>query len=371
MKESVAELRMTAVGPRQQWYIRVRKPGKDNPSRVYLGLTSHMTKPEARKERDKILEQFRNTPIVFHNRYMTVGEFIDTIYRPEFLIEARAKRSTIAYYEWVIKTHILPTFGKMKIGDVRVFDVNKWLISLRKQDHSYYTMATERGILQAIFKRAEMHELIEKNPVRNSEIPAERELKRPKRMFSKEDIAKVIEAAPDLALKLRLGVSTGMRISEILGLRWVNVDLINGTLTVKERVYNGDVDTPKNLAVRGKIMPLGSLLDEMRRHKSNVGDCDYVFPSVRSKTLPTSYTTVHVNLRDVLKQLGMWTPGFSFHALRRTYISVMNASGANAVEVASAVGKASVQSLLEYQVLSLERHAELVERVQKEILEPQ
>jgi len=56
-------------------------------------------------------------------------------------------------------------------------------------------------------------------------------------------------------------VSTGMRISEVLGLKWRAVDLVRGFVNVKERYYRGDTDEPKSeRSIRS--VPLGYLIEK-------------------------------------------------------------------------------------------------------------
>src|SRR5690349_7703506 len=75
-------------------------------------------------------------------------------------------------------------------------------------------------------------------------------------------------------------VSTGMRVSEVLGLKWGAVDLFRGCFRVVERYYRGDTDVPKS-EHSNRSLPLGSLADAYRRHKPrNAGRDDYVFEDV-------------------------------------------------------------------------------------------
>ena len=65
---------------------------------------------------------------------------------------------------------------------------------------------------------------------------------------------------------IETAVSTGMRISEILGLRWRCVDLNRGVIKVEERLYRGEIGEPKSERAR-RILPLGLLLESYRQHR--------------------------------------------------------------------------------------------------------
>lgn len=361
----------TAPGPRQRWYWKTRKDGKAYPERDYLGLTSQVDKAEAKKALATRYAEIKNTPIISLDRSMTFAQFLDTVFIPEAMPEdgGLKKRTTVGQYRIIIDHHIRPFFGDMKLGAVKTFDVNRWLKNLHtEKNHVHSTLQAERGILSAIFSRAEVHELIERNPVSKSELPVRAGLVRKKRTFSREEIERVIAEVPsDLALMIRLGISTGLRISEILALRWKNVDLINGTIKIVERVYRHDIDTPKNAAVLNKVMPLGILVDEMRRQLLAVNGSQWVFPSPVSTTRPIGDMAVRGKLRDVLKKLDLWNLGVGFHSFRRTNISYLNRNF-NSEEVRSAVGKADRDGLVPYQILDPKRHAEMVDRIQSELL---
>lgn len=91
-------------------------------------------------------------------------------------------------------------------------------------------------------------------------------------------LARLPEPSRSLVLLLML---TGMRIGEVLALRWRNVDLLNGLLQVEETVYDGHFDQPKSRhSVR--LIPLGplavALLTERRRRKVDEPS-SLVFPS--------------------------------------------------------------------------------------------
>ena len=59
-----------------------------------------------------------------------------------------------------------------------------------------------------------------------------------------------IEVPLFVRLMIETVVSTSMRISELLGLRWRCVDLDRGLVYVQERYYRGDTDEPKSVPVK-------------------------------------------------------------------------------------------------------------------------
>lgn len=367
MRESLPKLHLSPAGPRQRWYVRVRLPGKDYPERVYLGLSAFMDKRQARDARKEKLSELSKLAPIDLSRAIKFADFVE-FFRQESLNLSKMKKSSFDLYTMILKNHVLPVFGPMKMCDVKTVHVNTWLRDLHeKKGHSWKTLRLERGFLRSIFASAvDVHDLLVKNPVAKSEYPCPKQLKREKRRLTPEELNRVWEKVPRLRFILQLEASTGLRISEVLGLRWQNVDLLAGTITIKERYYQRVLDTPKNKAVRDMVFPLCALTEDLHRQKIEAGDSPFVFPSPRCPMKqPISYPTLHALLKGALEDLGLYTEGTSFHALRRTYISEMGENGVNSVEQAALVGKASPESLMEYHVPSLERRTELVDRIQK------
>ena len=75
-------------------------------------------------------------------------------------------------------------------------------------------------------------EYISNNPVRGVKMP-ERTLKRPQRFLSAEEVQRLIASSKEPTRRIIiLATTTGLRIGEILALRWGRIDLLRGTLLV-------------------------------------------------------------------------------------------------------------------------------------------
>ena len=91
------------------------------------------------------------------------------------------------------------------------------------------------------------------NPVRGVKMP-ERTLKRPHRFLTMEQVRRLIAASEEpVRTIVLLAAMTGLRIGEILALRWGRVNLTAGTLRVEETCYHGHFGTPKTKASRREL----------------------------------------------------------------------------------------------------------------------
>ena len=64
-----------------------------------------------------------------------------------------------------------------------------------------------------------------------------------------------------------LAVTTGMRVGELLGLRWKDMDLQAGTLQVKRTVFNGHIEAPKTLKGRRSIKLTQTSIRALQKHQ--------------------------------------------------------------------------------------------------------
>jgi len=82
-------------------------------------------------------------------------------------------------------------------------------------------------------------------------------LKREKRILDDDQLrVLLVELPAEIGLMVRTAVSTGMRVSEIIGLKWRAVDLEYGLVHLQERYYRGDTDEPKTDKSK-RPLPLG------------------------------------------------------------------------------------------------------------------
>ena len=121
-------------------------------------------------------------------------------------------------------------------------------------------------------------------------------------------------------------VLTGLRIGEILALRWKYVDLCRHTLRVAETVYDGHFDTPKSQR-SARIVPLAeeacSTLGKLR--SSSTRPDDLVFSMDTGQPLDR-HNLLRRQLRPTCEKLGLL--GITWHSLRHAHATLLDAAGA-------------------------------------------
>src|SRR4030088_2649311 len=117
------------------------------------------------------------------------------------------------------------TLGHMRLAEVRAMEVESWLRSLPLAKSS---CAKIRGILSGLFNHACRHELFDRNPIRLVRQGAKR-----RSTPSVPPPAKIKVLISGLGLRERtlvlLAASTGLRQSELFGLKWGDINFAQGT----------------------------------------------------------------------------------------------------------------------------------------------
>jgi integrase len=188
--------------------------------------------------------------------------------------------ATIEAHSSYLKLHIAPKWGECRLSAVRTIAVEEWLNSL---PFAPGTRTKLRNIMSAVFTHGIRYEWITFNPISKVRCSAIR-LREPD-VLSPEEFRSIL---PHLQLRERamvmLAGSTGLRRSEMFGLKWSNVDMQNMQVSVARSVVRNRLGNVKTRA-SGKPVPLHGVvcvvLNEWRRESLYDGDDDFVFPSIR------------------------------------------------------------------------------------------
>ena len=156
-------------------------------------------------------------------------------------------------------------------------------------------------------------------------------------------------------------------IIEILGLQEKHLDFKAGMVRVRQRYYRGDLDEVKNQrAVRD--IPMGYLVESLRRKCT--GDPERFVFSVKTK-YGECRDDRDINphfLRPAAKVLGIYFPGFGFHAFRREAITALSADS-DPFQALRTTGHTKVDMSLVYTLTDSERQGEAIKKHQERILD--
>jgi integrase len=238
---------------------RVRDHGSETGWRYKRESLRGMSHKQAKKilaERLNEVNAINNNPRQ-HAPSMTFADFASGLWK-SYLGNKRVKPSTAYSYDSMIEKHLIPAFGAMQLGQITTVDVTEFFNKTQEKLASKYRLNLY-ALLNTMFDVASQHDLVEKSPVRRKLHRPQHEPKE-KPVLSAEQVRKVIEAvAEEYKPLFVITAVTGMRIGEILALRWQDVDLDAKKMTVRHNLWRGQLGTPKTKA-SAKTRNLSDLL---------------------------------------------------------------------------------------------------------------
>lgn len=280
------------------------------------------------------------------------------------------KKSTYRSYTWQVRTQILPTLGHVALQALTTTQAQAWIskekdrisdktgqpISARMVRYSY-------TLLHAAFAQAQSAGLVRAN-VWDAVTPPR---PAPKRgvVWNEAQVARFLAAACRTFYHpiWLVSLTTGMRIGELLGLRWSDVDIEGATATVEQGVVlwdeGFDFDTPKTESGR-RTVSLGAITvaalrehrvrQDAQREKRGAAwtNLDLVFAS-RNGT-PLEPTNVRRELRLITERLGL--PHTRLHGLRHASSTIAIQNGVPINTVSQRLGHSRVETTLALYVRS-------------------
>jgi len=195
---------------------------------------------------------------------MSFGDFVTQKIEPVVL--PTLKPATQEVYSYLLRKHLLPRFRDCRLCDITRAEVQQFLIRKLKDGYAWETTHHLRSLMSKIIGTAVDWNYLSVNAVRGAKMP-ERSLKRPHRFLSLEDVRGLLENSNEpVRTIVLLAVMTGLRIGEILALRWGRINLSAGTLRVEETCYKGNFGTPKTRASRRELPLAPVVVQALRAH---------------------------------------------------------------------------------------------------------
>lgn len=334
-----------------------------------LGFVDEMGRKRAMQLRAEVLETINAGRFVVQSqirfRDLTKG-----------FVEVRLGQlgvATQAQYRSQIDNHLLPAFGEQKLCEIDRPAIEEFLTA-KADSLGWWARNNLRSILSAIFTTAKDWKLWDgENPTRGVRI-GKKKFVREKRLLSVEQMRALLAALPDrLRFLVLIQFGLGLRISETLGLRWRDIDFDGARVAIRRRWYRGDLseeDETKTESSNAELPLSPAMLAEFRRrypgpHKRE----DFVFVGEDGRMPPDDRDLLRFEFRPILKRLGLYYPGFGWHAFRRQNITWrQQLGGATPLEAQKAARHASLDMTYLYTLSDPERETAQQQRMFDELL---
>ena len=245
---------------------------------------------------------------------------------------AGRKAATLEGYESMLRVHLLPFFGDVALDRISPRDIEQFIAVKLADGLSPKSIRNVLIFLGGIYAYAELHDLVAMNPVRRVEKPRSPE-RSEVRFLDEAELEALVRAVPDDVLggvERPLYVTaamTGLRMGELLGLRWEDIDWTARRVRVRQAFVRGEFTTPKS--VRGsRSVPLGARvaaeLDALSQVTAYGADSDLVFghPSLGK---PLDRSKLLKRFKGALATAGVRE--VRFHDLRHTFGTRIAARG--------------------------------------------
>ena len=253
---------------------------------------------------------------------------------------AGLERATVKQYREHVEQHIAPFIGLLKLSEISAQTVRKFEDSLREQERSPAMVRKIIGSLGSLLADAQEQGLSARNPVRdlrrnrrrgkerNAEKRQKGKLKIGVDIPTPDEIKAIITHVTGRWRPLLItAVFTGLRASELRGLRWKDVDIKAGELHVRQRADRFDeIGKPKSAAGE-RVVPFGKFVaNTLKEWKLTCpkSEGDLVFPNGAGK-VELLANIINRGLIPVEIVAGVTVDGEAkytgLHALRHFYAS--------------------------------------------------
>lgn len=245
------------------------------------------------------------------------------------VVAIQGKPSTLASYRGTAKRYLVPAFGHRPLAKLAPSDVEALHAAMRARGLALRTIRGAHTLLHGALSHAVRQNLIPRNvcDVVASPTPTRATIS----PLDAAQIRQLLDAASGdrFAALYHVALTTGMRLGELLGLRWRDVDLERGSLAVRQQINRmvgqGSVaSAPKGKRGRGIPLP-ASTVEALRGHKRRQAedrlragsawrDHDLVFASLVGT--PLAAQSVYRRFKPLLVRAGV--PDIRFHDLRHS-----------------------------------------------------
>lgn len=348
--------------------------------------TVHGTKKDAEVELAKFVTEVQNG-LVVDGKSLRFSEFTE-IWKRDYGSKELAP-TTYKRYCRMLETRLLPYFGHFYINKIRPTDIMKFYDLLEKDTQlvrksgnngektkkplSGKTILEHHRLLRAMLHKAVYWQLIVSNPAERVQAPKARKPKR--RSYDDEQTKILLENLELLSIEdtkykvaIILTIFTGVRLGELMGLEWQDVDFKNGIISInRSSQYLSDMGvftkTPKTeSSIREIAIPefIISLLEEYKlwyeEQKSIYGELwtnsDRLFVQADGKPMhPSSISKWFVRY---VSTIGL--PVINFHGLRHTNASLLVAQNVDIAVISARLGHAQISTTLDFYVHPLLSH---------------
>jgi len=312
--------------------------------------------PTAQLSRQRAKEKIEKLPKLLGNKNslpqskIALGQYLLEWLEEEH--KHQIAHSTWKRYRALAVHHIVPVIGQIPLRKIVPSDIQSVLTTMREGGQSPRSQQQARALLSVALGEAENNEYIPTNPVEKVRIPVNKN--REIEPLTIEEVKRLLETYKDTYMSARLHIALlcGLRQGEALGLRWQDVDLVNGLLAVRNQIQMIDgklqlTGLKTERSRRSLVLTSGSL-EALKVHKELVEnmkliwgsqwvDTSLVFPAIDGT--PKQATIDYNEWKRALRLCGIKPR--RLHDARHTAATLMYGQGVGIEVISRALGHSS------------------------------
>ncbi len=303
------------------------------------------TKKEALQWEQDFLNRMRESTDMLFKDFVEV--YLDSL-------EVRIKERTMLTKKDIIRTHLIPYFGEMRISDITTKDVMKWqtkeMKAINKRNGKPYTksyLKTVHNQLRAILNHAVKYYNLSKNPASLvGNMGNEKDIKMS--FWTLDQYRKFAEVAkkdPVYYVCYEILYWCGLRKGELFALTAEDIDFETKRINIDKtfsRIGKRDILTdPKTHMSKRKVLMPDFLVDELRDYIDRQYDLD-----PKGRLFPITDAALRTKKDKFAEEAGL--PHIRIHDFRHSHVSLLIDLGYGAVAIGERVGHASVDITYRY-----------------------
>ena len=340
-----------------RWEGRIVIGHKDDGAPIFKSVFAK-TQKELMPKLHTAINEYRGVELS-GNSNMTLDEWMDR-WMEEYA-SPTLRPSTVSGYRSCIKNHISPALGAKQIRFITRNDVQKFYNVLKRTKSQNRVHGEEKLLSDSMIRRAHMllHEmmdaaararLISKNPTNGTTIPKNNYA--PKKILNEEQLDIFMDAIRNEPLWYDFfytEITTGLRLGEICGLKWSDLDDSTGKLKVQRsiRKAEGGVleigETKTEKGTRSILLPPSTL--HLLKERRKMAVTEWIFPSLLTPEKPLAPSSAYHRLKVILTGAGL--PDIRFHDLRHTFATHALTSGVDAKTLSGILGHTNASFTLD------------------------
>jgi integrase len=238
---------------------------------------------------------------------------ITAIYRKEHLPELGHATQTMNSY--LLRNYIDAEFGRTPLREVKPLTIDKWIKSLKL---AASTKASIRSVMSVCFRLAALHEFIPPmatNPMTLIKLKGVSKRKKKITEITIEGFQKLIRSLPEpLNVMVLVCGCLGLRISELLALKWEDIDFDKKTIAIQRKFTRGNLGKTKSDASESELPLADAVLAVLLAWKLKTKGSVWLFPSPITGGPRSSSMLLQKGLKPIARNLGL---GYvTWHTLR-------------------------------------------------------